>query len=204
MVLLFVGINKGYSQTWDEFFRQKKTQQKYLLQQLAALQVYTSYLKKGYEIARTGLNTISDLSNGEFNLHNAFISGLKRVSPVVRNNIRVAEIIEMQVAIGKAFGNIKGNPNLTLSNQLYVQEVRDNLWEECLKDLEELLLVITSGKVEMGDDERLERLDNIYVSMREKSAFVQHFTSEVATLIGQKDREKQMIEQLRRNYGIHQ
>ena len=202
--MLFVGTGQGYSQTWNELFRQKKTQKKYLLQQIAALEVYTGYLKKGYEIASSGLHTIRDLSNGEFSLHNAFITGLKKVSPVVRNNVRVAEIIEMQIAIGKAFGNVRSNVHLSLSNQLYVQDVRDNLWEECLKDLEELLLVITSGKLEMDDAQRLKRLDKIYLSMREKSSFTQHFTTEVEQLIRQKQFEKSDTEQLRRNYGIHE
>jgi len=204
IIMLFVGTGQGYSQTWNELFRQKKTQKKYLLQQIAALEVYTGYLKKGYEIASSGLHTIRDLSNGEFSLHNAFITGLKKVSPVVRNNVRVAEIIEMQIAIGKAFGNVRSNVHLSLSNQLYVQDVRDNLWEECLKDLEELLLVITSGKLEMDDAQRLKRLDKIYLSMREKSSFTQHFTTEVEQLIRQKQFEKSDTEQLRRNYGIHE
>jgi len=204
VLLLFVGAHESYAQTWGEFFRQKKTQQKYLLQQIAALQVYTSYLKKGYEIASDGLHTIRDITNGELSLHDAFITGLKKVSPAVRSNVRVAQIIEMQLSIGKAFGNIGSNPNLSLSNQLYVKEVRENLWEDCLNDLEELLLVITSGKVEMDDDDRLKRLDKIYLSMLEKSSFAQHFTSEVATLIRQREREKSEIEQLRNNYGIHQ
>jgi hypothetical protein len=202
--MLFVGTGQGYSQTWNELFRQKKTQKKYLLQQIAALDVYTGYLKKGYEIASSGLHTIRDLSNGEFSLHNAFITGLKKVSPVVRNNVRVAEIIEMQIAIGKAFGNVRSNVHLSLSNQLYVQEVRDNLWEECLKDLEELLLVITSGKLEMDDAQRLKRLDKIYLSMREKSSFTQHFTTEVEQLILQKQLEKSDTEQLRINYEVHE
>ncbi|SFA58482.1 hypothetical protein SAMN04488511_11968 [Pedobacter suwonensis] len=202
--MLFIGTGQGYSQTWNELFRQKKTQKKYLLQQIAALEVYTGYLKKGYEIASSGLHTIRDLSNGEFSLHNAFITGLKKVSPVVRNNVRVAEIIEMQIAIGKAFGNVRSNVHLSLSNQLYVQEVRDNLWEECLKDLEELLLVIISGKLEMDDAQRLKRLDKIYLSMREKSSFTEHFTTEVEQLILQKQLEKSDTEQLRRNYEVHE
>ncbi|MFN0293468.1 hypothetical protein [Pedobacter helvus] len=201
MVLFFCGAT-SYAQTFGEFFNQKKTQKRYLLEQIAALEVYTSYLKKGYEIASSGLETIRDFSNGEFGLHEAFISGLKKVSPAVKNNVKVAQIIEMQIRIGKGFWALKSNPNLSLSNQMYVQEVRDNLWEECMKDLEELLLVITSGKVEMPDDERLERLDKIYVSMSSKSAFVQHFASEVTTLIRQRELEKQTIEKLRRSDGI--
>ena len=40
------------AQTVAEWFRQKATQRKYLLQQIAALHVYSGYLSKGYSIAK--------------------------------------------------------------------------------------------------------------------------------------------------------
>lgn len=202
--MLFSGMTTSYGQTFAEFFNQKKTQKKYLMEQIVALEMYTSYLKKGYEIASFGLQTIKDLSNGEFSLHDAFITGLKKVSPAIKNNVQVAQIIDMQIRIGKAFGGIKSNPNLSLSNQLYIQEVRENLWEESLKDLEELLLLITSGKVEMSDDERIERLDKVYRSMQDKSAFAQSFTDEVGMFIRAKEQEKISIDRLRNSYGIQE
>jgi hypothetical protein len=75
--------------------------------------------------------------------------------------------------------------------------------EECGKDLEELLLVITSGKIEMTDDQRIERLDKVYQAMKDKSAFTQSFTSEVYLLIRQKENEQESVNQLRRYYESH-
>lgn len=203
-VLMFcaLGSLSGYGQNWNEIFRQKKTQQRYLLQQIAALEMYTGYLKKGYELVGGGLQTIRDISNGEFSLHSAFISGLKEVSPVVRNDARVAEIIGMQVNIGRAFASIKSGASLSSFNLLYIKDVRSSLWEQSLKDLEELLMVITAGKIEMGDDQRIQRLDKVHRSMREKLAFAQHFIGEVSLYLGQKEMEKRSIEQLKQSYGI--
>ena len=92
-----------HAQTFSEWFSQKKTQKKYLLEQIAALQMYIGYAKKGYEIAGSGLSTIRNITNGEFKLHDLFITGLKKVSPVVRNDIRVAEIILLEIEIIKSF-----------------------------------------------------------------------------------------------------
>lgn len=201
LLVLFIGIKQGYAQTWNEFFRQKKTQQKYLLEQIAALKIYTDYLKKGYELVNGGLNTIKNITNGEFGLHDAFISGLKKVSPVVKNNAKVAEIIQMQLSINRAFNALKAAPNLTLSNLAYIAEVRENLWDDSLRDLEELLMVVTSGKMEMNDSERIMRLERIYQSMVDKSEFVQHFGGEIELLDGQREREKSVLNKLRRLYG---
>ena len=204
-VLMFCGFgfSTSYGQNWNEIFRQKKTQQKYLLQQVAALQMYTGYLKKGYELVGGGLKTIRDISNGEFGLHNAFISGLKKVSPAVRSDVRVLEIIEMQLNIGRAFGSLSSRPNLNVSIRLYIQEVRENLWKESSKDLEELLMVVTSGSVEMGEGERIERLNKVYLSMKDKLAFTQYFIGELSHYSRQKETEKRSVEQLRNSYGVN-
>src|SRR5260221_4860823 len=96
---LFVCIQAGHAQTYDEWFRQKKTQKKYLLQQIAALQVYIDYAKKGYDIASKGLNTIRDIKNGDFNLHRDFFGSLKQVNPKIKKYAKVADIIAYQVSI---------------------------------------------------------------------------------------------------------
>ena len=191
------------AQTWNELFKQKETQKKYLLEQIVALKVYASYLKKGYDITSSGLQTVKDITKGEFNLHNAFISSLKTVSPAIRSHVKVAEIIAMQIEIGKAFSGLRNNSMLPLANQLYIEDVKDKVIDECLKDLEELLLVIASGKVEMTDDERIKRLDKVYGAMKDKSAFTQSFYNEINLLIRQKASEQQSINQLKKIYEIN-
>ena len=47
------------AQTFAEWFQQKSTQKKYLLQQIAALQVYAAYYKAGNNIAHNGLGSIT-------------------------------------------------------------------------------------------------------------------------------------------------
>ncbi|MGM9475260.1 hypothetical protein ACS5PU_02475 [Pedobacter sp. GSP4] len=190
------------AQTWNEIFKQKKTQIRYLGQQIAALQVYISYAKKGYELAGSGLQVVRDIKNGEFNLHNAFISGLKQVSPVTRNDVRVAGIIALQVAILKSFNSVKGNGLLSADQLIYVGEVADGVISDCYHDLEELLPVITSGKLEMKDDERLTRLNSIYGRMLDKSAFTQSFCSEANLLNRLKQTDGLTLERLRRYYEI--
>lgn len=215
--LCVLGVSSSYGQNWNEIFRQKKTQQKYLLQQIAALEVYAGYLKKGYEIVDGELQTIRDFSNGEFNLHNAFITGLKKVSPAIRNDVRVIEIVEMHVRVNGLFNKANrmvndangrfsdGNGSESLASlSTYIASVRQNVMRECDSDLEELLMVITSGKVEMSDDERIERLNKVYFSMLDKSAFTQNFISEISLYTKQKEMEKRSIEQSRNSYGIRE
>lgn len=200
-MLMFCYATTSFGQTLAEFFNQKKTQKKYLLEQIVALKLYAGYLKKGYDIASSGLGTIKDLKNGEFNLHHTFISSLKTASPAIKNNGKVVQIIAYQLAIGRALNGASNNKYLSATNQQYLKEVKDKVMEECLNDLEELLLVIISGKVEMTDDERITRLDKIYVAMKDKSAFIQSFMTDVSLLIGQKENEQKSINHLKKLYG---
>jgi hypothetical protein len=56
---------------------QKGSQIKNLVKQIALLKVYLEALRNGYEIAKTGLKTISDIKKGDFQLHLDYFDGLK-------------------------------------------------------------------------------------------------------------------------------
>ncbi len=196
--LLMLVSFASHSQTVAEFLRQKKTQKKYLIQQIAALQVYLGYAKQGYEIAGTGLGMIRDITGGEFKLHELFITGLKKVSPAIANDLRIGEIISMQVEILRSFRGLSAG--FSGDHLDYVLEVKAGIVADCLKDLEELYLVITSGKAEMHDDERLARLDRIYLEMLDKRAFTQDFFNKASMFLRMQKAEQKSIEQLRRYY----
>ena len=204
VLLIFTAAGpKCSAQTWAEIFSQKKTQKKYLLNQIAALQVYISYAKKGYGVVSDGLDVVRDISSGEFDLHSAFISGLAKVNPVIAKDVRVAEIVEMQVGVLKSFSALRGSGLLTADQLGYVTEVADGVILNGYHDLSELLLVISSGKLELGDQERLIRLNEIYERMLDKSGFTLSFSAEVRALVRQKSMDKQSLEKLRRVYGIN-
>jgi len=196
-LLLFISASLQ-AQTFAEWWSQKKTQKKYLIQQIAALQVYLGYAKKGYEIAGTGLSTIRDITSGEFKLHDLFITGLKKVSPAIRNDIRIAEIIAMQLAILKTFNGLAAGFNG--EHLEYIRDVKAGIIADCLNDLEELYLLITSGKAEMSDDERIERLNRIYADMQDKSAFAQDFYNKADLFLRTREAEQRSTDQLRRYY----
>jgi len=63
IIILLSGAQVN-AQTWNEWFRQKKTQKKYLVQQIAALKVYLKYLKQGYRIVDKGLSLVGDIKDG--------------------------------------------------------------------------------------------------------------------------------------------
>jgi hypothetical protein len=203
MIILFLGMaGISRAQTWDEFFEQKKTQKKYLIQQIAAIKLYAGYLKKGYDIADRGINFIQGMSKGEFNMHHSFFTSLKLVNPAFAGNPKIAQIIAWQLRIAKDLNAIGNKTELSESDKSYIRQIRSNVLKDCEQDIDELFLVISKGELEMKDDERINRLEKIFESMRDKYQFTQSFSNQVKILSLQKEQEERNNEASKQLYGI--
>lgn len=67
--------------------------------------------------------------------------------------------------------------------------VYSNLFNKSLQNLDELTMVITTGKLRMSDDERLNAIDRIYIDMGDKLVFLRTFNKENNVLAIQRGRE---------------
>lgn len=161
-LLLVANFKFVSAQTFDEWFKQKKIQIKYLLQQIAANEVYIDYLQKGYKIAESGLNTINNIKHEDFDLHNDFFNSLKNVNPKIKNWAKVADIVSFQLQIIKqaksAVQHIRASDQFTSTEMTHLQNVFSHLLDECTKNINALIDVVTSGQTEMTDDERIKKL----------------------------------------------
>lgn len=165
-----------------------------------------SDMKAGYQILEGGYNTVKNISQGNFSLHKAFLDGLLEVSPTVRNYYRVAVIINGQVTLVKeyknAYGRFKQDGHFSADELAYLGQVYDNLFKESLRNLDELLTVITAGKARMSDDERLQAIDRIYADMEDKLMFLRNFNNNTTILAVQKAKEKNDVQAVQQLYGL--
>jgi len=195
-IVVLCGENLS-AQTWAEWFRQKATQKKYLLQQIAALQVYSGYLSNGYSIAKSGLNTIKSIKNGDLLKHIDYFTSLVTVNPKIKRYAKVADIISLQISIAKQSGNaiksFRNNHHFTSTEITYLQGVYNKLLLDCAQNLDELLMLITNGNLQMKDDERIKAIDKIYLDMQDKQQFVRAFTNNTAGLSIQRSNEENDI-----------
>ena len=163
------------------------------VEKLAQFKKILSNMKKGYEIVSTGYNTIKDISQGNFNLHDAFLNALLQVSPTVRKYKRVADIISCQSQIVKeyrsAFNRFKSTNLFNSSEMTYMEDVYKNLFNKSLQNLDELGMVLTAGKLRMSDDERIAAIDRIYKDISDKLVFLRSFNNEGSVLAVQRGRE---------------
>ncbi|HEX4373088.1 MAG TPA: hypothetical protein VHZ50_07295 [Puia sp.] len=170
------------AQTFSEWFRQKKTQIKYLIEQIAAYEVLLDQTTKGYNIAQTSLTFIGDMKKGEFDLHTTYFNSLKLVSSSVSKYSRINDIISYENAIMKNFKSVLQTKNMNAAEMNYLNTVYNHMNSECNKSLDELIDLVTDDTYTMKDDQRIKRIDAIYYDMKDKYAFSQSFTSEAAVL----------------------
>lgn len=177
------------------------------VEKLAQFKQILSDMKKGYQILEGGYNTIKNISEGNFNLHKAFLDGLMQVSPTVRNYRRVADIIHYQIVLVKeyrnAYNRFKRDNNFNLQELDYLGRVYNNLLKESLRNLDELATIIIAGKTRMSDDERLQAIDRIYADMQDKLMFLRHFNNNTTILAVQRAKERNDVQAIQKIYGIN-
>src|SRR4051812_7118892 len=153
ILLLLLVQYKSKAQTFDEWFKQKKTQKKYLLQQIAALQVYSGYLQKGYEIAEQGLTVIGNIKKGDFNLHSSFIGSLKSINQRISKYTKVTDMIGLQTNIAligqDTYKQAKSSGLFNLQELHYILEVVTNLYTDCTGLIDEVNTITTASELQM-------------------------------------------------------
>lgn len=202
-ILFWIGIsNQAKAQTFAEWFSQNSTQKKYLLQQIEALQVYSGYLRKGYSIAKGGLGSISGSLLTENGLHSSYYNELKKVNPMVAKDSRVKEIIRWQTDIMvliNQWGKIDG---LSANEQLYLQQVRASVYKDCEAILSNLQNVVSDGKMEMSDADRLKFIGQLHTEMQTNYRFATGFTAQAKSYAAQRQQERTGKQVLVKTYGI--
>lgn len=176
------------------------------VQKLSQLKQMLADLKKGYEIIYKGYSTIKNISEGNFNLHQVFLDGLLEVSPAVRNYKKVVDIVSLQLRIVAeykfAFKQFKENGKFTPGEIDYMGKVYSHLFDESVKNLETLTMILTSGTLRMSDDERLKQIDTLYEDMVDKLTFLRHFNNQTSVLLLQRTKDENEINLSKKFYGL--
>ncbi|MGY4538186.1 hypothetical protein ACVW0P_002606 [Mucilaginibacter sp. UYNi724] len=188
------------------FFSQQSRQRKLMAEQIAGYQIYLGALRTGYHIAESGLNTAHELKNGSFMLTGNYFSSLSQVNPVIQNNSKgkaIADLNRQTLALLAAELSWQQQQKVLTPAELgYLEKVKDNLEAKCKLDMDELLQVLTPGKLQLTDAQRLARLDKFNDNMKDKYAFAGSFASRCRKLALSRKQQGRDNEQLKKLYGI--
>ncbi|MDR6761886.1 hypothetical protein J2Y38_002095 [Flavobacterium sp. 2755] len=197
LITLFV-FNQGMSG--------QAKQRKELILQIAALQVYIDYAKKGYSAVSKGLNFIGDARKGEVSLHGDYFTSLLKINPKVRNYYKTAQIISMQFKIMKLCSRTLADlktADLFHGNELdYIERSFGRLLQNCSQTLDQLLVITADAELELKDDQRLERIDLLHKTMLEDYNFCLSFSRDARLMSVSKTADKEDSKGLSELYGL--
>ncbi len=160
-----------------------------------------------YRVLEFGYNTISRIASGNYSLQEAFIDGLMMVNPSIRNYKRIPYIINYQQLLlqeyQRAYERFQRDPNFSASELQYLANVYSYLFQASIRNIDDLLMIITSTKLSMTDEERLHAIDGIYYDMESKLRFVRSFNNSTQLLAIQRARSANDVQIVQQLYGIH-
>lgn len=192
-----LGVSQAHEITQLVLNYEKLTQMKRILDNMY----------KGYSILDKGYNTVKGIAEGNFKLHEAFLNELLTVSPEVRKYYRVAEIIQYQQRILNEYKftyyQVKNGDSFSASELAFMAELYDGLFKASLRNLDELVLILTGGELRMSDFERLEAIDRLHGEMSGLLISLREINSELTTLGRQRIRIKNERKSILKLNGIN-
>jgi preprotein translocase subunit YajC len=176
------------------------------VEKLRQLEEILDNMYKGYKILTKGYNTVKDIAEGNFNIHKVFLDGLYAVSPVVRDYKRIPYIIRYQQLLareaGHAYNTFRHDPSLTAREIRYLENVYEYLLKQSLRNLDELLMIVTASRLRMSDEERLRSVDRIYEDLLDKVSFLKAFNGSTRVLVMERAKERHQVNALQNLYDL--
>lgn len=206
--LFFTSLNcqQLFAQGTGGFFNQQSSRVRLMLTQIAGYETLLQGLKSGYQISENGLNNVHELKGGTFELHQAYLNSLQQVNPVTGSSPKGRAIAGMQQQINQVFIQElawqQQQKILTAAEMNYIRQVYGNLMNKSREEMEEASQVLTPGKLQLTDQQRLERLDLIYATIQDQSAFSIFFTTRCRQIATSRQRVRKNNDQLKTLYGI--
>lgn len=175
-----------------------------MLEQIAKYEAYLTYLKKGYDIVNKGLTLIGDIKHGDFSLHKDYFNSLNQVNPKIKGDVKIVAMIAMQAEMLSGYqayySRFRAAGVFTGQEINYLYRVFGALLEDVAEDMTELTNVITDGQLQMKDDERINRIDQLYTGMTGKYNFLYAFGDQVQLQGIQRQKELQETLHLQEMY----
>jgi hypothetical protein len=193
------------AQLLSGFFSQQSRKEKLMAEQIAAYRFYLEELRAGTNAARAGLTEASSLKNGTRSLHRAYFNSLRQVGVPLQSNTKAKAIPAIGQQIIKAFRaeiafQQKTNM-LTPAEQDEIGQVYQGLVKKCDMDLLELRDILTPGRLQLTDQQRLERIDHLYSAMQDKLSYTGSFTARSHQLALWRQQEAKDRQIIRKLYG---
>lgn len=204
-IVMLLGRCGAEAQGIGALFHQQARKKKLMIAQVAAITLYRGQQGKGYAIAGDGLATAQRQQDKELAAHGIYYQSLGQVNAAIGADEKKKDILDLQLKIAAAFRAElswqQSHAGLRSDELVYLQKVADGMKAKCQSDMAGMQALTTPGMLRLKDAERLDRLDKMLASMKDKFAFTLSFTGRCRRLATVRQRQKAEQQQLQKLYG---
>ena len=176
------------------------------VQKLSSMKSTLQEMYQGYTELKNGYTRIRDVVKDNFNLHEAFLDALWVLSPAVRSDPRLQEIINTEYRLVQAYqaatGRLSGQSVWTTQELGFITGTFSTLLQRSLQVVEELTMITTDNELRMNDAQRLQALGRIDTEIKDELGFMERFDQELAIEAARRGQETNDINTLKSLYGL--
>ncbi|SDE65803.1 hypothetical protein SAMN05216464_108118 [Mucilaginibacter pineti] len=158
------------------------------------------------QLSKFKLTEIADWSEKQRELYGKYFEELNKVKAAIAYYQRIREITLKQAHIvseyKSAFSLFRQDEHFTLREVGYMGQVYSGILEESVKNLDQLLLVINSFKVQMSDGKRLELIEQAAERIEGNYNDLKKFNASNVMLVYARAKSIEDTRQISRLYGI--
>lgn len=159
------------------------------------------------QLSKLKLNEISTWSEKQKELYGNYYQELWQVKSLIGYYQRIKDITEKQAALvsqySQAWGLLKADTHFAPEELSYMQKVYSGILEESVKNLDQILFVISSFKTQMSDAKRLQLINEAAGRIEVNSSDLKQFNHQNILLSLQRARSQGELSTLKNYYGIN-
>lgn len=153
------------------------------------------------------LDEISDWTNRQKEIYKKYFDELQRVKAIISYYQRIKSITEKQKRIVESYQRswqlVKNDKHFSAKEIEYMGKVYMGIINETVKNIDQLLLVVNSFKVQMTDAKRMEIINSVADKVDRNYSDLQIFNQQNAGLSIQRANSASEIDRVKQMYGFN-
>ena len=179
------------------------------IQRLQNKTIWLQNAQKSVEntMSKIKLNEITSWVERQKTLYQDYFNELRKVKTAISYYYRIREVTSKQLQLVAAYKNalalFKQDKHFTAKEINYMINVYSGILDESVKNLDQILLVVTSFSTQMDDGKRLQIIDASADSIEQNYVDLIQFNQQNILLSLHRSKDLSEINEVRTLYGLH-
>jgi hypothetical protein len=159
------------------------------------------------QMSKTRLTEISGWTEQQRQLYSNYYTELGKIKSAISNYQRIKDITMKQAALvseyRQAWALFRQDNHFNPQELNYMQQVYTGILDASVKNLDEIILVVSPTKTQMTDEQRLELINNASDHLDENYNDLHQFNNQGIQLSLQRSKDLNDIQSIKKLYGIN-